>query len=92
MKYRRLEIRLIPGKDDDLIIWLEMQDNQTEAIREACRCYLQQAKSPTLQMIYETVQQIEKRLTSGIQISELEISSIDEDPELAAALDALGEE
>ena len=89
MKYKRVSLRLISGKDDDIIAWLEEQDNQTEAFRRVCRYYKQHAEqSPMLRDIHEKVQRIEMMLASGTRLQP--VSQQEEDVELAAALDALG--
>ena len=92
MKYRRVSLRLIPGKDDDVIAWLEQQENQTEAFRRVCRFYQQHAdQSPMLRDIYEKLQRIEAMLATGTHVQSIPTPPHEEDPELAAALDALGE-
>ena len=92
MKYKRVSLRLIPGKDDDVIAWLEQQENQTEAFRRVCRFYKQHAdQSSILRDIYEKLQRIETMLASGTHLQSISPSPHEEDPELAAALDALGE-
>ena len=58
--------------------------------RRVCRFYKQHAEqSPMIRNIYEKVQRIETLLVSGSRMPP--VSQHEEDPELVAALDALGE-
>ena len=76
------------GEDADILAWLDSQDNQTQAVRDAIRAFMGRDRV-TLRSVLEAVSRIEGRLASG-DFTPGDGTPAGEDPELAAALDNLG--
>lgn len=85
----RMTFALDSERDAALIAWLEAQANRSEAIRAA----LTQAaatREVTLADVLAAIEALGQRL-AGLQVSQAEGRLVvQEDPDLAAALDSLG--
>jgi hypothetical protein len=77
-------------RDRDILRWLANQENKSAAIREAVRMRLRH-NGISLSDIYEAILDLQRRnwiSSSAVQVSD--ISSKEEPPDVAAALDSLG--
>ena len=85
----RRSFTLDSQRDAALLAWLDTQPNSSETVRAALRAYYDAAQV-TLADVYQVVQALEQRLSTGMVLSTPAPASIAEDPELANALDHLG--
>lgn len=60
----RKQVVLDSERDGDIVAWLEAQDNQSEAVRDAIRAFMDRERV-TLRSVLEAVSRIEDRLASG---------------------------
>lgn len=79
-------------RDADILKWIAMQDNKSEAIREAIRLSIQQSghvvkQEITLEDIYNELQEIKKR---GFVMDKAKSNDYTEPADIAANLDKLG--
>jgi len=61
MSKERITISLDSERDKDLIVWLDAQDNRSEAVRKALRAYI---AMPNLSDLYRQNESLARRLTS----------------------------
>jgi len=97
-----LHLRLREGRDDDIATWYEAQPDKSEAVRMAIRAYLRlqngdtqeavvgQAVSRALAGLPTVVSKAVRDALTDYQLAPARVSARDgdEDPELAARLDA----
>ena len=82
--------------DRDILTWLALlpKRKKSEAIREALRAYLSK-QGVTLGDIYQAVQEIDRKLANGVVTvgarDVYDVMGTDEPPDVAAALDTLGQ-
>jgi len=72
--------------DADLLTWLDGQDNISGAVRAAIRAY--RGRAVTLGDVLEAIADLRGDLRGGAVLNE--VPEVQEDPELALALDNLG--
>lgn len=82
-----LHVKLQPGRDDDIIAWLEAQENKSAAVRAAIR----RAMAPPLDPaeLKAVVRAAVAEALRGKVVVGGKVDGPEEDPELAAALDSL---
>jgi len=79
--------------DKDILRWLDHQENRSAAIREAIRDHLGRG-GVTLGDVYQAVKELERKLQTGAVVGcgvQEQAEDWDVPPDVAAALDALGE-
>jgi len=84
----RFSFALDSERDAALIAWLEAQDNKSEAIRAALSAAQGNGPAATLADVLTAIEGLGARL-AGLQVTAA-TAPVEEDPELAAALDSLG--
>lgn len=88
----RLSVAFDSERDAALLAWLDTQPNRSEAIREALSRQAQghpQGQAATLGDVVRAIESLGQRI-SGVQVIGAPSPVVEEDPELAAALDSLG--
>ena len=81
---------LNPDKDRRIVQWLGSQQNKSAAIRKALEAYLG-GGGVTLSDVYRAVVELERKIESGaFAVSPSGPLPVDEPPDIAANLDALG--
>lgn len=86
----RVSVAFDSERDAALLAWLEAQPNKSEAIREAIQASAQgQPQAATLGDVVRAIESLGQRL-AGVQVIGAPSPVVEEDPELAAALDSLG--
>jgi len=86
----RVSVAFDSERDAALLAWLEAQPNKSEAIREAIQARAQgQPQAATLGDVVRAIESLGQRL-AGVQVIGAPSPVVEEDPELAAALDSLG--
>lgn len=79
--------------DRDILRWLERQENKSKTIRDALREHIS-GGGVTLGDVYQAVQNLERKIATGVALVSADPASEDEWSEpadVAATLDALGE-
>ena len=84
----RRSFTLDSQRDAALLAWLDAQANSSETVRAALRAYYNESQV-TLADVYRAVQAVEQRLADGVAVA-APATTLDEDPDLADALDKLG--
>lgn len=86
----RVSVAFDSERDAALLAWLEAQPNKSEAIREALTARAQgpQVQAATLGDVVRAIESLGQRI-AGVQVG-APAPVVEEDPELAAALDSLG--
>lgn len=87
----RVSVAFDSERDAALLAWLDTQPNKSEAIREALTARAQgpQVQAATLGDVVRAIESLGQRL-AGVQVIGAPAPVVEEDPELAAALDSLG--
>ena len=75
-------------RDRRVIRWLDSQSDRSAAIREALDAHL--GNGLTLGDVYQAVRDLERRVGTGVVLERDESETVDEPPDIAAALDGLG--
>jgi len=85
----RVSVSFDGERDAALLSWLEAQPNKSEAIREALTARAEGNQAATLADVVRAIESLGQRL-AGLQVMGAPAPVVEEDPELAAALDSLG--
>ena len=89
----RVSVAFDSERDAALLAWLEAQPNRSEAIREALAARAQgqpQSQAATLADVVRAIESLGERLAGVQVVTGAPAQAVEEDPELAAALDSLG--
>jgi hypothetical protein len=88
-----LQVRLREGEDDDIIAWLEQQQNKSQVIRECVRAAMVSGYSPEVlrlrTIVAEAMREALADMAVTVQPGRQPDNGREEDPELAARLDSL---
>ena len=85
----RRSFTLDDERDAALLAWLDAQPNASEAIRGALRATFKEHTGATLGDVLHAIERLGDRL-DGLHVTTATPDQEEEDPELVAALDALG--
>lgn len=87
----RRSFSLDTERDAEVLAWLDIQPNVSDAIRAALRVY-SSASAITLEEVYRAIKDLEVHINSGQWHGQAgaRVATPAEDPDLAAQLDQLG--